>query len=151
MLTHSIGTIEGEVRPSGAMISTPMELTVVALARREKGRGPGTRSRLVQALFAIDRRISVRRREWTPRSAPPVCPLSLPALQRHVSGCADLAAGGLQQRAGHMALLGMCPSAPICRAIFKSALRRSGNHPGGASPELSAMQTSRGGAITRKT
>lgn len=65
MPLHPIGTMKGEVLRSGAMIFTPMELTVVALARREKGRGPGTRSRLVQALFAIDQRISVRRRECT--------------------------------------------------------------------------------------
>ena len=65
MMLHPIGTMEGEILPSGAMIFTPMELTVVALAQSEKGRGLGTRSRLVQALFAIDQRILVRRAEWT--------------------------------------------------------------------------------------
>lgn len=64
MLLHPIGTMEGEILPSGAMIFTPMELTVVVLAQSEKGRGLGTRSRLVQALFAIDQRILVRRAEW---------------------------------------------------------------------------------------
>lgn len=63
MLLHPIGTMEGEILPSGAMIFTPTELTVVALARSEKGRALGTRSRLVQALFAIDQRILVRRAE----------------------------------------------------------------------------------------
>ncbi len=35
MLLHPIETMEGEVLPSGAMIFTPMELTVVALAQVE--------------------------------------------------------------------------------------------------------------------
>ncbi|PTQ60758.1 acetamidase/formamidase family protein [Sphingomonas sp. PP-CE-3G-477] len=53
MLLHPIETMEGEVLPSGAMIFTPMELTVVALAQVEpalravcdgvpaRARGPG--------------------------------------------------------------------------------------------------------------
>jgi hypothetical protein len=35
MLLHPIDTMEGEILPSGAIIFTPMELTVIALARSE--------------------------------------------------------------------------------------------------------------------
>ena len=46
--------IEPEILPSGAFIFTPLELTVIALARREKGRRFGSGRHLAQALFQKD-------------------------------------------------------------------------------------------------
>lgn len=65
MLLHPIDAIEAEILPSGAVIFTAMELTVIALARSEKGRTLGSRGALAQALFTIEQRLTGGRSNWT--------------------------------------------------------------------------------------
>lgn len=65
MLLQAVDTIEAEILPSGAFIFTPLELTVIALARSEKGRTRGTRANLIQALFKIDQLLKGKRSNWT--------------------------------------------------------------------------------------
>ena len=57
--------IEPEILPSGAFIFTPLELTVIALARSEKGQRFGSRSRLAQALFKRHQLLPGRRANGT--------------------------------------------------------------------------------------
>ena len=65
MLLYPADAIETEILPSGAIIFTLMELTVIALARSEKGRTSAPRSHLAQALFTIDQCLTGRQPKWT--------------------------------------------------------------------------------------
>lgn len=65
MQLHPIDTLEAEILPCGTFIFTPLELSVIALARSEKGRMPGARRRLAQALFTAEQRRKGRCANWT--------------------------------------------------------------------------------------
>lgn len=64
MLMQSIDAIEAEVLPCGALIFTSLELTVIALARSEKGRTSASRSHLARALFKIDECTTGKQANW---------------------------------------------------------------------------------------
>lgn len=64
MLLHPTDAIEREILPSGAVLFTPMELTVIPLARSEKGQAFGEDRSLAQALFTIDQCVTGRRANW---------------------------------------------------------------------------------------
>lgn len=64
MLLHSMNAIGTEILPSGAILFTPMELTVIALARSERGRTFGPRGSLAQALFTIDQCLTGSHANW---------------------------------------------------------------------------------------
>lgn len=64
MLMQSIDAIEAEVLPCGALIFTSLELTVIALARSEKGRTSASRSHLARALFKIEECTTGKQANW---------------------------------------------------------------------------------------
>lgn len=65
MLLHPIEVSAAEILPCGVIIFTPMELTVIALARSEGGRLPAQQRPLAQALFTNDQLLTGRFAGWT--------------------------------------------------------------------------------------